>query len=383
MNGKSSHDKPRESALGKRFKQWRLGPGWPHQSTPLPLTDEQILWLLQWLGSPYPSDALESIIKGTRSLGSTCLGILTQGRQLDDEAFLELLYKNLLGRTGDPGGLRSYMTALADARLVDQARDQVVESFLLSEEFRRILPPVSVLGKFALRAASLVGLKYPPIPPPDLISLVAGIDDVSWFLRAGALAAATLRETLEKNGRKLESFSSVLDFGCGCGRVLRHLCGYRGASFHGCDYNPRLVRWCKRHLRFAHFERNSSWPPLPFKGGQFDLIYAFSVFTHMTVPQQVSWMRELSRVLSEGGLLLISTHGRHYLSELNEGEQKRFEAGKIVLRGENGAGTNLCMAYHPPESVRNFLAKDYAVLDFIPLGAKGNPYQDVFLLRKP
>jgi hypothetical protein len=33
--------------------------------------------------------------------------------------------------------------------------------------------------------------------------------------------------------------------------------------------------------------------------------------------------------------------------------------------------------------VRNFLAKDYAVLDFIPVGAKGNPYQDVFLLRKP
>jgi len=80
---------------------------------------------------------------------------------------------------------------------------------------------------------------------------------------------------------------------------------------------------------------------------------------------------------------LISTHGRHYLRELNEDEQKRFEAGEIVVRGENVAGTNLCMVFHPPESVRNFLAKDYAVLDFIPVGAKGNPYQDVFLLRKP
>jgi len=378
-NAKSCHDNLQESALGKQFKQWLPGPAWPHQSTPLPLTDEQILWLLQRLGSPHPGDQLEQIIKGTRLLGNTCLGLLTQGRQLADEAFLELLYENLLGRTADPDGLRSYMTGLANG----QSREQVVESFLLSEEFRRILPPVSLFAKFALWAGFLVRPKHPPIPPPDLISLVAGTRDVLWFLRSGTLAAGTLRETLERNGRKLENLSSVLDFGCGCGRVLRHLCGYEGVSFHGCDYNPRLVRWCKRHLRFAQFERNPSWPPLPFKDGQFDFIYAFSVFTHMTIPQQVSWMRELSRVLSEGGFLLISTHGRHYLRELNEDEQKRFEAGEIVVRGENVAGTNLCMVFHPPESVRNFLAKDYAVLDFIPVGAKGNPYQDVFLLRKP
>ena len=52
---------------------------------------------------------------------------------------------------------------------------------------------------------------------------------------------------------------------------------------------------------------NPLHPPLVYPGEAFDLVYAFSVFTHLPESIQFSWMRELSRVLKAGGYLAIST----------------------------------------------------------------------------
>src|SRR5580658_46194 len=62
-----------------------------------------------------------------------------------------------------------------------------------------------------------------PLPPPELRFLVAGTADPSWFLRIGKFGAETLVELLDKQGKSLDQFQAVLDQGCGCGRVLRHL----------------------------------------------------------------------------------------------------------------------------------------------------------------
>jgi hypothetical protein len=43
----------------------------------------------------------------------------------------------------------------------------------------------------------------------------------------------------------------------------------------------------------------------------------------------------------------------------------------------------VCATYHPPAFVRDHLAAGYRVVDFVPEGAKGNPWQDYWLLRKP
>jgi hypothetical protein len=64
---------------------------------------------------------------------------------------------------------------------------------------------------------------------------VAGTPEVNWFLEGGRLAAQSVRETLEKNGLALEAFSAVLDFGCGCGRVLRQ------RHIHDQDDEPRRL----------------------------------------------------------------------------------------------------------------------------------------------
>src|SRR2546423_15586587 len=82
-----------------------------------------------------------------------------------------------------------------------------------------------------------------PIPPGRLIFSATGTRNVEWFLRAGKLSADSFRNALNELDRPIETFHDVLEFGCGCGRVLRHWNGTRGPHFHGTDYNPAWPEW--------------------------------------------------------------------------------------------------------------------------------------------
>lgn len=222
-----------------------------------------------------------------------------------------------------------------------------------------------------------------PIPPSNLIFLVAGSADISWFLNAGGLAAASIAEALGKSGVAVEHLDSILDFGCGCGRVLRHWHTLPRTRVCGVDYNAALIDWCRANLPFAEFRTNQLAPPVAYADGEFDLVYALSVFTHLTEELQASWIRELSRIVKPGGHLVISTHGEAYLHRLNDHERREFEAGRLVVKNNTKApGSNMCSAYHPPAYVRDRMAPGLELVDFIPEGAKGNPRQDLVVLRK-
>jgi SAM-dependent methyltransferase len=154
------------------------------------------------------------------------------------------------------------------------------------------------------------------------------------------------------------------------------------ADIHGCDVDPRLVSWCGDHLPFGHFDVNRLSPPLPYPDDRFDLVYALSVFTHLPEALQRAWIAELRRVVRPGGWLLITTHGARYVSELTPSERLRFEAGALVVRHEERAGTNVCGAYHPPAWVRSRLTERLELIEHVPEGAAGNPWQDLYLLRR-
>jgi hypothetical protein len=94
-------------------------------------------------------------------------------------------------------------------------------------------------------------------------------------------------------------------------------------------------------------------------------------------------MLELTRVLKPGGHLLLSTHGNSYVHRLNDEERQRFAAGNLVVKNDVSApGSNTCSAYHPEVYVRERLAGDLEVMDFYSEGARGNPRQDLYVLRK-
>ncbi|HEX6700118.1 MAG TPA: class I SAM-dependent methyltransferase [Gaiellaceae bacterium] len=222
-----------------------------------------------------------------------------------------------------------------------------------------------------------------PVPPRRLIVRVAGTASADWFLEGGHLGAETIRAALARQGRPLERLDAMLDFGCGCGRVTRYWADLEQTRVHGTDANADAVDWCRRNLTFARFEANGLAPPLPHEAASFDLVYALSVFTHLTEDLQQRWMAELERVLRPGGLLMLTTHGDRYRERLTPAERARFDAGDVVVRWSDAAGTNLCSAFHPRSYVEQRLATGLRPAEFVAEGAAGNPHQDLHVLRKP
>src|SRR5215207_4960131 len=124
-----------------------------------------------------------------------------------------------------------------------------------------------------------------PYPPPALANRVGSLegaaDPYAYYEDLGRRARADILRVLGPDW----SFEgkSVLDFGCGAGRTLRHfLTEAETAEFWGCDIDSDSVEWLDRTLcPPLHVFRNETDPPLPLPDRSLDLIWAISVFSHL------------------------------------------------------------------------------------------------------
>ena len=218
-----------------------------------------------------------------------------------------------------------------------------------------------------------------PLPPARMRAQVGPLHaDARFFLESGKHNSELIRSLVP-----LDEIGALLDWGCGCGRVLRHWRTLEDTRVHGCDINPKMVAWCNEHLRFANAKVNALSPPLPYADQSFELVYAFSVMTHLSEELQHEWVAECQRLLKPGGYFLFSTLGEYYVSRdrLTPEEQRSFGQGRLVVLYERSAGSSLCSAYHPHAYVERELARDFDVVSFRPAADDGR--HDIHLLRKP
>jgi SAM-dependent methyltransferase len=117
----------------------------------------------------------------------------------------------------------------------------------------------------------------------------------------------------------------VLDVGCGTGRVAVPLVEHLGpeGSYEGFDRDPTRIAWCNAEIaplhprfRFQVVEafnsprQKGSVPAgevtFPYEDAEFDLVFLFSVFTHMLPDGVERYLSEIGRVLKPGGRALIT-----------------------------------------------------------------------------
>lgn len=231
-----------------------------------------------------------------------------------------------------------------------------------------------------------------PLAPAHLIRVTSGCarqaqNNPSQMYRSyfngGLQAADWIPAMVSRAGGDMAAMDAVLDFGCGCGRVIRHWRELERPQLHGCDYNPLLVDWCAANLPFAEFRMNELEPPLPYEDDAFDLLYTISIFTHLDEPLQRRWADELRRVVRPGGLVVLTVSGRERLLEhLPPPARERFDRGELVVWRSELAGMNACSVYHPERYVRDELARGFELVEHVPRGAP-DVRQDAVLLRVP
>jgi len=264
---------------------------------------------------------------------------------------------------------------------------------------------IEVVGRWAGRERGRMRSAYRmdsdvlgPVPPVPLMLRVTGSDQSDFFRADGMRIFADLAAAVERHGG-FNRVGRMLDWGCGCGRLTAHfLADGRVAEICGTDIDSEATAWCGRALPQARFQQTGLYPPLPFPDRHFDLVIAYSVFTHLARDLQNAWLSEMKRVLSPGGLLLATVHGEFAAlfnrSPASPWTRLAFELGaKPIIAGEieDSAIDRALEGIAPAGYYRGvFQTKKYTMrewsktLDVLEYreGGVGN-YQDLVVLRHP
>jgi SAM-dependent methyltransferase len=119
---------------------------------------------------------------------------------------------------------------------------------------------------------------------------------------------------------------SLLDIGCGAGRLAYGLLAAASpiARYEGIDVMPEPITWCEKTISERHptfrfrtidvynerynpdSSRQAAGISLPFAGGVFDVVYAYSVFSHMLTEDVRVYLSEVARVLSSDGVVIVT-----------------------------------------------------------------------------
>src|SRR5690554_4895026 len=155
--------------------------------------------------------------------------------------------------------------------------------------------------------------EYPNVSlPPDYLIYESFKLDYRKYYVDGRETAGWLIQLLAGHV-KLDGVD-ILDWGCGPGRIIRHLNLFIGADcrLYGTDYNTKSIEWCTQNIPSISFKNNRLDAVLPYDDHFFDVIYGLSVFTHLSEPMHYSWYNELMRVLKPDGILLFTTQGDNF-----------------------------------------------------------------------
>jgi SAM-dependent methyltransferase len=233
------------------------------------------------------------------------------------------------------------------------------------------------------RRNRLFRMQHPGVPiPPDFFVYETYRLSLQEYYDDGKTVATEILSLLGQATDLTKPSPVILDWGCGPGRITRHLPALLpGAVVMGCDYNEKYITWCREHLAGIRFFRNGIDPPLDIAGHSVDALISISIFTHLSAKNHIAWMDELYRVLKKGGAAFITTQGEAYRPVLMPAELERFDKGELVIRENFKEGNRLFAAFEPPVYIHQLIKGRFEVMQFIP--ATGDtPSQDCWVLRK-
>ena len=120
----------------------------------------------------------------------------------------------------------------------------------------------------------------------------------------------------------------ILDFGCGWGRIIRFfLRDVEPTNLWGIDCFPQMIELCQATNAWSRFALVQPFPPTTFEPDTFDLVYAYSVFSHLSEDAHLAWLGEFERILRPGGLLVATTRARDFIlmcAALRANQDERF-----------------------------------------------------------
>lgn len=157
------------------------------------------------------------------------------------------------------------------------------------------------------------GLRFPGFPDPDLQRSMVGIDGEGALRQVIGLYLLVHQHCAER-GPRFTHQTRVLDFGCGFGRLLRFFMKDAApGNLVGTDVDDGFISICRELFQGGTFDINKPFPPLSYADASFDIIYAYSVFSHLAEDAHRQWLKEFRRILRPGGLAFLTVRQKPFL----------------------------------------------------------------------
>lgn len=198
------------------------------------------------------------------------------------------------------------------------------------------------------------------------------------------------------------SVDRYFDFGCASGRIIRQFVFQSNVDeIWGSDLNERHIRWIMEYLpNTIKPINNTCLPYLPLPDNYFDLVTAFSVFTHIST-FDTAWLSELRRITKPKGLLYITlqmgdswefwqsrckkspTQGdvKWVLNQYPEFTNLKL-TNKVMCVNSGAVGPYHSLIFHSEEYILKNWSRYFDVVEIIPK-YHGGANQAVVILRKP
>ena len=226
------------------------------------------------------------------------------------------------------------------------------------------------------------------LPPPKHLQFRSVGSYVPEFLESGYRTFDRFDNLLQSAvNKKTRDFEKILDFGCGCGRIIRAFRHHLPANcLYGTDIDSEAIAWLKGNCNgMPEFSVNPHLPPTAYVDDMFDLIYSVSIFTHLPEDMQFAWLGELRRIAKPGAYLILTTHGEKQYSGLPSKslkiiEEKGFYYDPYIDWAPEGLPSFYKVAFHSQAYIRREWSKYFNIVRFVPQGLDNQ--QDIILLQK-
>jgi ubiquinone/menaquinone biosynthesis C-methylase UbiE len=219
--------------------------------------------------------------------------------------------------------------------------------------------------------------------PPDYLIYEAFQINYQKYYNDSIEAAKELAEHF-RNHLVLKDLK-ILDWGCGPGRVIRHLPDIigNGCEFYGTDYNKKSIEWCSQYITDVKFNLNTLEAKLPYSDEFLDIIYGISIFTHLSEKLHYDWYNELYRILKPNGIMYLTTHGDNYKAKLTEKEIEKFSNSELIARGKVKEGHRTYTSFQPTGFMKS-LFHNAEILEHIEIKPEKNGWlpQDIWIIKK-
>lgn len=190
-----------------------------------------------------------------------------------------------------------------------------------------------------------------------------------------------------------------LDFGGATGRVSRHMTRHPRREVWLCDINANWIAWIDQFFnRPIQAFQNRIQPSMPIEDRYFDLISAYSVFTHLD-HDEMPWLLELRRILRPGGYLYLTVLDENVWDRLKDPAWewlfKSLSRGKndelLAQRCQTPLSERVVLEYSSVEAynINTFLPRRYLEKKWGPLFSEikfmndYHNYQTVVVLKRP